>query len=185
MVNRPELKQYAELQKAAKAAVVVAAAPLQPTVQANANVVPTGRTGSNIEALFLGSVSVNWQLGGLGTVDYNRMKAAKVDSRNADLELKKELIAVGKDVRSSYLRSSLAAQTIIETETQVDSAVEELRSARKRYELGLGTQLDVLTAQRDLTQAQINQATATIRYNISQVELVRAIGMVSVQALNI
>jgi outer membrane protein TolC len=112
------------------------------------------------------------------------MKAAKVDARNAELEIKKQLIAVDKEVRSSFLKSSLAKQTIAETETQVDSAVEELRSARKRYELGLGTQLDVLTGQRDLTQAQINQATATIRYNNSQVELVHSIGMVSIQSLN-
>jgi multidrug efflux pump subunit AcrB/outer membrane protein TolC len=184
IVNRPELKQYSELQKAAKAAIVVAGSPLHPTIQASANVIPTGRTGSNIEALLFAAVTVNWHLGGLGTIDYNRMKAAKVDARNAELEIKKQLIAVDKEVRSSFLKSSLAKQTIAETETQVDSAVEELRSARKRYELGLGTQLDVLTGQRDLTQAQINQATATIRYNNSQVELVHSIGMVSIQSLN-
>lgn len=181
--NRPELKQYSELQKAAKAAVVVAAAPLQPTVQASANVLPTGRTGSNVEALFLGAVSVNWQLGGLGTVDYSRMKAARLEARNAEIELKKEMIAVIKDVRSSFLKSSLAEQTIVETAAQVDSAVEELRSAKKRHESGIGTQLDVLTAQRDLTQAQINQATSTIKYNIAQVDLVHAIGLCSVKSL--
>jgi outer membrane protein TolC len=86
-------------------------------------------------------------------------------------------------VRESYLKSSLAAQTIEETDTQVDSAIEELRSARKRYELGLGTQLDVLTGQRDLTQAQINHATATIRYNVSQVDLVWSVGKCSVANL--
>jgi len=52
-----------------------------------------------------------------------------------------------------------------------------------RFELGLGTQLDVLTAQRDLTQAQINLATATIQYNISQVDLVHSLGLCSIQNL--
>lgn len=183
ITNRPELKQYAELQRAAKAAVVVAGAPLHPTVQAIANVIPTGRTGSNIEALFLASINVNWQLGGLGTVEYNRLKAAKLEVKNADIRLQKQILDVNKDVRSSYLKSSLAAQKIIETETQVDSAAEELRSSRKRYELGLGTQLDVLTAQRDLTQAQIDQATAVIKYNASQIDLVHAAGLCSVKTL--
>lgn len=183
ITNRPELKQYAEIHKAAKAAVVVATAPLHPTVQASANVVPTGRTGSNIEALFLASINLNWQLGGLGTIEYNRVKAAKVEVKNADIQLQKQILDVTKEVRSSYIRSSLAAQKIRETETQVDSAVEELRSSRKRYELGLGTQLDVLTAQRDLTQAQLDQATAVIKYNASQVDLVHAAGLCSVKNL--
>ena len=184
VTNRPELKRYAELQKAAKAAVIVAGAPLQPTVQTNASVIPTGRTGGNVEALFLASINVNWQLGGLGTIDYNRIKAAKMEARNSAIELQKQMIEIARDVRNSYLKSALAVQTMRETETQVDSAVEELRSAKKRYEFGLGTQLDVLTAQRDLTQARINRATSIIKYNNAQVDLVHAVGLVSVKSLS-
>lgn len=183
VANRPELKQYAELQKAAVASIKVASAALKPTVQAGINVIPTGRTGSNIEALMVANIGVNWALGGLGVVDYNRIKAAKVNARNASVEVEKQVVNVVKDVRTTYLKSSSAAQTARETFTQVDSAVEELRSARKRYELGLGTQLDVLTAQRDLTQAQINLATAIIQYNTSQVDMVHALGLCSIKNL--
>lgn len=181
--NRPELKQYGELLQASKAAIKVASAALKPTVSTGAYVVPTGRTGSNIESLFVASINVNWSLDGLGSVDYNRIRAAKINAKNADLEVDKQVIAVTKEVRASYLKSASSAQVVKETLAQVDSSVEELRSARTRYELGLGTHLDVLTAQRDLTQAQINLATATINYNISQVDLVRSLGLCSVKNL--
>ncbi len=86
-------------------------------------------------------------------------------------------------VRTSYADSLIAEQKIEQTNDQVASAKEELRLARIRLDTGLGTNLDVLTAQRDLTQAYIDQAEAVINFNLTQVQLLRDIGLISVDTL--
>jgi len=182
--SRPELKQFAELRKAAKANAVVAAAPLHPTVAVNGYVVPLGNSPSSVEALFLLGITMNWHLGGLGTVDAYKIAEARTLARNAAIEVQKNLVLVKTEVRTAYLESARSEQNIDETRTQMASAQEELRFAKKRYEFGLGTNLDILTAQRDLTQAQINYATALTNYNIAQVELVRSLGICSVASLS-
>lgn len=182
--NRPELRQFAELRKAAKANQVVAGAPLHPTVAVNGYVIPIGNSPSSIEALFLLGITMNWHLGGLGTVDAYKIAEAKTLAKNAAIEVQKNLVAVKTEVRTAYLESARSEQNIDETHTQMASAQEELRFAKKRYEFGLGTNLDILTAQRDLTQAQINYATALTNYNIAQVELVRALGLTSIASLS-
>jgi outer membrane protein TolC len=49
-----------------------------------------------------------------------------------------------------------------------------------RLDNGLGTNIDVLTAQRDLTQARIDKAQALINFNKAQTQLLRDVGLISV-----
>lgn len=181
--NRAELKEFAELRKAAKAQIAVAGSRLQPQVDLTGNVYGIGRTPSSAEALFVLGLNVNWQLGGLGTIDAANIAAARVDARNANLAVQQELITISQEVRTAYLRCAVAEKNVIETDNQVASAFEELRLAKVRYQNGVGTNLDILTAQRDYTQAQINKATAIVNQNIAQVQFVRNIGLVSVDNL--
>ncbi|MDR3503943.1 MAG: TolC family protein [Legionella sp.] len=181
--NRAELKEFAELRKAAKAQIVVAGSKLQPQVDLSGNVYGIGRTPSSTEALFVLGLNVNWQLGGLGTIDAANIAAAKVDARNANLAVQQELVNISQEVRIAYLRCAAAEKNISETDNQVASAFEELRLAKVRYQNGVGTNLDILTAQRDYTQAQINKATAIVNQNIAQVQFVRSVGLVTVDNL--
>ena len=181
--NRAELKHFAELRKASKAQIAIAGSRLQPQVDLTGNVYGVGRTPSSTEALFVLGLNVNWQLGGLGTIDAANIAAARVDARNANLAVQQELVTISQEVRTAYLRCAVAEKNISETDNQVASAFEELRLAKVRYQNGVGTNLDILTAQRDYTQAQINKATAIVNQNIAQVQFVRNLGLVTVDNL--
>jgi outer membrane protein TolC len=50
-----------------------------------------------------------------------------------------------------------------------------LRLAQRRFDAGVGDQLEVLTAQRELTAAQVNLLEAVLGYNRSLVSLERAV----------
>jgi outer membrane protein TolC len=43
--------------------------------------------------------------------------------------------------------------------------------------------LDIITAQRDYTQARVSQAQAIIDFNIAQAQLLHDLGMISTEAL--
>jgi OMF family outer membrane factor len=182
--NRPELKQYDELRRAAKAAIVINAAGLQPTFAFNGTIFGISPSWQHMAALYTIGFNLNWNLPGVGTVDAANVATAKVQARQAALQAQKELVTVMDQVRTSFLRSLDAERNIEETSTEVSSATEELRLARLRFQNGLGTNLDIITAQRDLTQAQIDKAQAIINFNISQVQLVRDLGVISVDAVS-
>lgn len=183
LVNRAELKQLSELKKAAKAQIGVAASPLHPTVDFGGSVYGIGRNANSVDALYLLSLNMQWRLGGLGTVDAANIAAAKVQARNADVELQKKLVEVLQAVRTAFIKCRAADQNIIESDSRVSSALEELRLSEIRYQTGVGTHLDVLTAQRDYTQAQIAKVQAITNFNLSQIQLIRELGLVSVENL--
>ncbi len=58
----------------------------------------------------------------------------------------------------------------------VRQAEKALRIARRRYEQGLGTQLDVTDSQVALTQARVNELSALYRHELAVAELVWAVG---------
>jgi OMF family outer membrane factor len=138
---------------------------------------------NNLGALFVLNFGVNWTLGNLGLSDTANIQAARWQARQALIRANKQFVDVFDQVRTSYADTLTAEQKIEQTNEQVASAQEELRLARLRLDTGLGTNLDVLTAQRDLTQAYIDQADAVINFNVTQVQLLRDIGLISVDTL--
>jgi outer membrane protein TolC len=181
--NRAELKQYEELRLAAKRAIIVAGAPLQPTVALNANMYGIGPP-SKVEGLFVFAVNANWKLKGFGEVDSMAVQQARWQARQTSLQSQKELQTVLGQVRNSILQSLDKERNIDESSAEVSSAVEELRLAELRKANGLGTNIDVITAQRDYTQALIDKAQALINFNIAQAQLLHDVGLTSVDALS-
>ncbi|HEY9777729.1 MAG TPA: TolC family protein [Planktothrix sp.] len=181
--NRPELKQYDELRKAAKAQIIVAGAPLHPQVLLNGSVYGIGTHLDNLGGLFVLNFNVKWTLGNLGLSETANINSARWQARDAMILAQKEFLNVFDQVRTSYANTLTAEQKIEQTNEEEASAREELRLARLRLDTGLGTNLDVLTAQRDLTQAQIDQAQSVINFNQTQVQLVHDIGRINVDSL--
>lgn len=181
--QRPELKQYEELRLAAKRAIMVAAAPLQPNVSLGGTVYGIGASGTNIDSIYTLNFGVKWFLGGLGTTDLANMQKARWEARQAAIQAKQTFLTVFEEVRTSY-NSSLAADKKVDRATvQIQAAEEELRIARKRMDAGVGLNIDVLNAQRDLTQASINKARAILEFNVAQAQLLRDVGSISVAGL--
>ncbi len=180
--NRPELKRYEQLRLAAKKALVVSTSGLQPTVSLSGQAYGIGPP-SNVQALGVFAVRANWRLAGLSTVDSMSVVRAKWEAREAALQAQKELQTVCTEVRNSYLQILDKERNIIEANDEVVSSAEQLRLAELRKASGLGLNLDIISAQRDYTQARVSKAQAIINYNIAQAKLLHDAGLISIAGL--
>ena len=202
--TRPELKLKEELRLAARKEIVKKTAPLQPDVNFSTSVYGIGETLSNsrktvtvqgvngvtsrsvsrqIKPLLVVGLGVNWKFDGMGMKDLSSIQKARYQARKANLDLTKQVNAVVKQVRGSYLNVLRADRQIEEALIRLHSSKEEINLARLRYENGLGKNIDVLRAQSDYTSALIRKVTALVNYNVAQGRLVRDLGLTSVASL--
>lgn len=122
---------------------------------------------------------IDWNFLGMGTQDLANIQAARAVARQATLRVNQQVINVLQQVRTSYL-TSLTAEKQIEVATkEVLSSAEELRLSRVRLANGVGTNIDVINAQRDFTQALVRKAQAIVAFNIQQAQLLRDVGVIS------
>jgi outer membrane protein TolC len=79
-------------------------------------------------------------------------------------------------VEQAYANSRAALENIQTTTLSIQEAQEALRLARLRFEAGVGTQSDVITAQTNLTTAEGNRLSAIVSYNKAIAILIRNTG---------
>jgi OMF family outer membrane factor len=157
---------------------------LTPTTPGTAGAIPVQRQVSRqISPLLVLGYAINWNFNGMGITDFGNTEAARAQSRQSMLELNKKLNTVNNEVRQSYLKTLSAYRKLDETSAKVNSSAEELRLAQMRFQYGVGKNIDVLKAQEDQTSALIENAQAMISYNISQAQLLRDTGRISVDSL--
>jgi outer membrane protein len=97
---------------------------------------------------------------------YQKSKTA-VDEEMRDIEL---------EVRTAY-SDFLEAQDVLESQKTVLAEAEEaLREANARFDAGTGTQLDVLDAENQLTQARSTNVQSLHDYDAARARFERAIG---------
>lgn len=128
-------------------------------------------------------VRVDWNYPSLGVPTMASVMAAKALARQARLNSNQQLLNVLQQVRESYLLSQTAEREIEVTTKAVISATEELRLSRVRLANGVGTNIDVINAQRDFTTALVNKAQAIVQFNIAQAQLLHDIGLISCDTL--
>jgi OMF family outer membrane factor len=133
--------------------------------------------------LWVIGVEATWTLNGLGLTTAAAVQAATTVARKAQLEFNLQLAKVYQDVRNSFLDSLSAESLIAETTDAVNSSEEQLEITKMRLQEGIGTNLDVLNAQKDYTSALIDKANAILHFNIAQANLLRAIGRVDTNTL--
>ncbi|MBX9689506.1 MAG: TolC family protein [Candidatus Obscuribacterales bacterium] len=127
---------------------------------------------------------VDWNYFNLGVPNIANVQSAKHLARSAMLTANQQFMNVLAQVRSSYLASLVAEKQIDVTTRAVASSSEQLRLARVRLANGVGTNIDVLQAQQVWTQSLINRADAILTFNQAQVQLLRDIGVISVDSLS-
>jgi outer membrane protein TolC len=110
---------------------------------------------------------------------FGRIKSAVANVKIAELDLDRELDQVGSAVVSAHQASLTAAKLIPIATQQVTSAKEALRLTKENLKAGTGLTIDVLQAVDTADQAQLRYATAMVRYNQSQINLLAALGLVS------
>lgn len=85
-------------------------------------------------------------------------------------------LSVDVEVRRAVSSLQEATELAEASAKVVEQADEAVRLANARFSAGTATQLDVLTAQTDLTTARLNQLEANYRYNVAVATLRRATG---------
>lgn len=147
------------------------------TSGSSSSTTPAGRS------LFLIGLDVQWNLSGFGVTNVGNVQSARATARKIQLEFNDELNKIYAQVRDTYLSSMSAESLIVETTDAVNSSAEQLRVAKDRLENGVGTNLDVINAQRDYTSALIDKANAIIQFNTAQAQLLHDIGRISAGTL--
>jgi outer membrane protein len=198
--NRPELREYELFKFAAARNVQVAAAPLYPAatfftqysytntttevhgVPASQSSAGAGVFGGLYETYQQG-FGLTWNLSGLGLVSAANIAAAQCLNRQASVQANQELQTVLQQVRSSYLSWRSAREQIDNAAHGVDSSAEELRIAGMRLREGVGTNLELIQAQRDYINALSTQAQAIVGSNLAQAQLLHDTGVISSEAL--
>ncbi len=84
------------------------------------------------------------------------------------------------DVEQAYFNLQTNQENIATSQVAVGQATEALSLANLRLQAGVGTQLEVLTAQSELTQAQVNNVSAILGYNRALAAIQRAVSNVDV-----
>jgi outer membrane protein TolC len=126
---------------------------------------------------------MDWNFPQMGMGSVAAIQAARANARIALLNSNQSLINVLQQVRESYLNSQTAERQIEVADKAVISSTEELRLARVRLANGVGTNIDVINAQRDFITALVNKANAIITFNLAQVQLLHDTGLISVETL--
>lgn len=135
------------------------------------------------KALFFLGVEVSLPLKGMGVTEVANVQAARWQARRVQDEFSRVLTKVYQEVRNSYLECLDAENLIKETTDQVNSSEEQLAVAEYRLRNGVGTNLDVINAQRDYTGALVDKAKAIIKFNTAEAKLLHATGRITVDTL--
>ena len=98
-----------------------------------------------------------------------------IDGEIAETRFEELRNQIRREVEEAFFSLEASFENISTAELGVEQAKEALRLARLRFQAGVGTQLEVIQQETDLTRAENNFLTAVIDYNRSLSELQRAV----------
>jgi OMF family outer membrane factor len=183
--NRPELEQRLVEREISEAQRAVARAATRPNLRlfgiygVDRTATGTSRDDSDTDTASLTNqfqvgVNLQWQLydGGASKASARQQD---ISQEIAEVQFSSDRNRIRREVEDAYYDLQANLKNIETAKKGVDQATEALRLARLRFQAGVGTQIDVLNAERDLTQAQGNSITAIIGYNRALVQMQRAV----------
>lgn len=180
MLHRPDLfqTQYSLLES--KAGMEAAKAGGRPTVNAGVSrsIAGDGPFKSNIDSAdsWKAGISINWNIfDNQVTRAQVKQKAAAV--RRAEAALRDKISDVKLDVRTAYLNLKAAEENFHTTEEVVSKAVEDYHIEEARYIAGVGTNLELMDAQKNLVDAKGSYISALYNYNVYKSSLDKAMGV--------
>jgi outer membrane protein len=178
--NRPELAQAKARIDAARAQLSGARAGYLPDLVATGSV---GGFSGDPELNLFSSSQDTWAVA--GTLSWNLFQGFFTQSRVKETEANLDAaqanydsfeLQVRLEVEQTTIAVVEASERFVATGKAVESARENLRLAQGRYDAGVGTILDLTTAQFDLTNAEADQVRALTDHKLALAALDRAVG---------
>ncbi|MBU2624849.1 MAG: TolC family protein, partial [candidate division Zixibacteria bacterium] len=111
-----------------------------------------------------------------GRANSGRVKQVRADYNQSKYVARQMKENVLLSVRSAYGSWEEAVASLQSQEKTIEQAEEGIRIANLRYAGGVGTQLEVLSAQTANTQAKVNYINAVYDYELSVAAFERAAG---------
>ena len=172
--HRPDLKAAEAQLAAAEAGVSVARAQGMPTVTLAGGPMWQHASGVTTQGNTVG-LTLNVPLfTGFDTTYRVRSAEATVDVRAAQRDRIRNQVAL--DVWKAYQSLTTATQSLTTTAALVASAEQSAKVAFGRYKAGVGTILDVLSAQSALAAARLQRIQAQLDWNVYRAALAQAMG---------
>ena len=177
--RRTELAALQRTEGLQRENVINARSGYKPTVQAFAGYTwQSSEFSTDLQREFEG-----WQVGGQftwnifdGMLTHGKVVQANAELAHAKADVEDRARQIELEVRTDY-SSFIEARETLESQQKVqEEADEALRLARARGEAGTGTQLDILNAETQLTQARTTQIQALHDYDVARARFERAIG---------
>jgi outer membrane protein TolC len=165
--NRPFLKAQRSSILANVENITVQAAGYKPTFTADVGLEQrsdptTNNLSRTLQGWFLG-VQGSWNVFD-GFLTYGKVKQARAQLEQSKVTYDDSVRQVELEVATSVSNLRQAGLTVDSAQTSVNVNLEALRLADERLAAGTGTQLDVLTAQQQLTTARSNLVSAEFSY---------------------
>jgi len=177
--NRPELAEHQARVAAAMAAIEIARAGGRPALVLSGGPTYGNTTGGTAGAsnVFGWSVTLSATVplfdGGVTAQRVREAEARVEQLRAVEAQLRQ---SVELDVRRTMLTFASAAEELVAADKIVEQAQEGLRIANVRFAAGVSTNLEVITAQALLSQAEANRIQALFNVNVARAQLERATG---------
>jgi outer membrane protein len=174
---RPEIAAAGLSAEAAEKAIEVARAGYWPSIDFNVNwyLGSSGVSRQTKDTDWDAQVSLDLPIFE-GAATATRERIAKSDARKARLAASSTLRDVVQDVESALARAAADAELLATFERNVQIATENVTLLREEYAHGVATNLEVLTAQNVLQQAQIDLERQRLETRLDRVELSIALG---------
>ena len=174
LTNRPELRQARAQIEAAQAQLAGAKAGYLPTVTATG--LYGGASGDPaLHETWSITGNLSWNLfQGFLTASQVRETTALAAAARANYTTQE--LQVRLDVEQAYFTVVAASESVGATDKEVQSAQENLQLAQGRYDAGVGTILDLTTAQVALSSAQADQVRALTTFRVGLATLDRVLG---------
>lgn len=105
-----------------------------------------------------------------------KIEQARIDLQKTQNSIDSLKLSIDSDVATSINNFNSAISTVDAQKTNMQLAQNVYDQTRTKYELGVGSQLEINTAQRDLLQAQTNYINALYDAVVARIDLLRATG---------
>ncbi len=179
LLRRPDIVEAEQRLIAANARIAEARASLFPRIVLTGFL---GRESAALGNLFSGPATI-WSLAFAlaqpifqGGRLFAEIEAVKARERQALVQYQKTLQETFREVRQALSTQDRAREAYDAESARVTALADALRLARIRYENGLLSLLEVIDAERNLLQAELNQAEALRAQRAAVADIVKSLG---------
>lgn len=172
---RPELRQILSLEQRAALDLKTATDQRLPKLSLSGGWLEQGLTPTSIIPVYQYQASLDFPLFTGGRIQAQRTQAELGirQLRQQEQELRNR---IALEVRTAVAQLESARSEVTVANLGVDLAKQEVVQARDRFQAGVANNIEVITAQDELSRANDNQIAALYRYNQSRADLAHAVG---------